>query len=328
MRIAVVTPCGESGDGECARVVGAQARELERLGHDIEVVSAANLSGAGACDVAHVHLGPPGPGEPPAGIVRTLAERVPVVVTVHDVRGLATRAEAIAAAALVAPSRSHSRAVERSLGLAPGRIHVIPHGICRSLPRSAPAAPAPRAGAPLVVAHFGTPSAAQGTLDLMCSLSLLPPESVELRLGGLATEPEVDLHWTAAARRGLRVRRVESNEALALTEIVDGAHVFALPSRPGQGYGLAVDEALALGLPAWVSAGGGPAERLVAWGRPGRVLPARSPLAWAEAFCAVILAPHLLVEQRARIPDGLPDAGDAARVLDHVITSAAGRSAA
>ena len=89
-----------------------------------------------------------------------------------------------------------------------------------------------------------------------------------------------------------------------------------------------VDEALALGLPAWVSERGAPAERLATWGLPGRVLPAGDPLAWAEALRSVLAAPHTLFAERTRIPESLPTATDAARMLEGCYERALARSAA
>jgi hypothetical protein len=179
-----------------------------------------------------------------------------------------------------------------------------------------------------VVAHFGPLGAAEGTLDLMRGLSLLPRGVVELRLGVQAADRPLAERLAAGARGGPATECLDGDDPEQLAALLEPAHVCAFPAREAVGYGLAVDEALALGRPAWVSPGGAPAERLLTWGRPGRVLPARSPLAWAEAFSAVLLAPHLLADQRARIPDFLPASGDAVRMLEQVMSAAAGRSAA
>ncbi len=263
-------------------------------------------------------------------LVRTLSSRAPVVVTLHDdivLRRPQTLAPELAAAtALVAPSPRRAARLERELGLAPGRIQIVPHGLCQGLERPALAALGPRpAEARLVVLHFGTLCAQKGTLDLMSSLSLFPPPSVELRLAGPGCEPELG---RALARARFPVRRVQRYGADGLQELAAGCHLAAFPTRLDESYGLVVDEALALGLPVWVSEGSGPAERLRAWGRPGRILPAMSPLAWAEAFCSVLAAPHLLFEQRARIPESTPTARDAVRMLVPLYASVCARSAA
>jgi len=278
------------------------------------------------CDVVHLHHW----GLLDRALVRTLSSRAPVIVTLHDdlvlrhPESLAPELEA--AAVLVAPGPRHAMRLERELGLARGRVQIVPHGLCQPLERPRVPPPAPRAaGARLVVLHFGTLSAAKGTLDLMRSLSALPPSSIELRLAGPCGERELEAEF---ARAGFELRRVREYDAAALQELARGCHLAAFPTRLDESYGLVLDEALALGLPAWVSAGSGLAERLEAWGRPGRILPAGSPLVWAEAFRSLLAAPHQLVDQRARVPELMPSAGDAVRALEPLYSSLAGRSAA
>jgi glycosyltransferase involved in cell wall biosynthesis len=278
------------------------------------------------CDVVHVHHW----DFLDRALVRTLSTRVPVIVTLHDdlvLRQAGTlRAELDAAVALLAPGPRRAARLERELGLAPGRIQIVPHGLCQPLERPAMGAPAPRAeGARLVVLHYGTLCGQKGTLDLMRSLSLLPHQAVELRLAGPGVDSELE---AALGQAQFNVQRHGEYDPAALQELARGCHLAAFPTRLDESYGLVVDEALALGLPAWVSSACGSAERLEAWGRPGRILPAKSPLAWAEAFCSVLAAPHLIVEQRARIPEVTPTARDAVRMLEALYASFAGRSAA
>jgi glycosyltransferase involved in cell wall biosynthesis len=228
-----------------------------------------------------------------------------------DRRASAFRAELGAASLLVAPSRTHA------LRLAPaaaGRaIRIVPHGLCAARGRL-PAAPRPQLPAKLVVAHFGNLSSDVGTLDLVRTLSLVPRERVELRVAGPVLDPAVERALSAHRRANLV--RMGPYDAASLAAFLSGSHLAAFPSRRELGYGLCVDEALAMGLPVWASDRGAPAERLSAWGLPGRLLPARDPLAWAAALRSVLEAPHTLFEERARVPQSLPTAVDAARLLE------------
>ena len=87
----------------------------------------------------------------------------------------------------------------------------------------------------------------------------------------------------------------------------------SLPSRAGESYGLVLDEALALGLPVWVSDRGALHERVA---DAGRVLPAEKPEAWANALRDLLENPSLHARERARVPAALPTAADAARRLE------------
>ena len=309
----------------------------------------------GGVDLVHLHHWSNLDGS----LVRALAPKVPVVVTLHDAYALCPRffrhdpkgvgcprpgasfepcarcltsdlapslassperlliplenragafaAELGAASLVIAPSRGHARSFTQlfeHLGLERS-IQVVPHGLCRPLERLGSAL-RPAAPEKLVVAHFGNLCADKGTLDLLRTLSLLPRDRVEFRVAGASVDPAVDR--AIAGHRLSNLVHLGAYDAASLREFLAGSHLAAFPSRLDESYGLVVDEALAMGLPAWVSDRGAPMERLQAWGLPGRVLPAGQPLAWAEALRSVLEAPHTVLEQRARIPESLPTA--------------------
>jgi glycosyltransferase involved in cell wall biosynthesis len=89
----------------------------------------------------------------------------------------------------------------------------------------------------------------------------------------------------------------------------------AFPSRLPESYGLVVDEALALGLPAWVGDRGALSERL---GGAGRVLPAEDVPAWAAAFAGLVAEPAALAAERARVPARVRGAAEAALELERL----------
>lgn len=230
-----------------------------------------------------------------------------------DRRAAAFEAEVRAAALLLAPSASHARALEELLGLAPGAVRALPHGLCAELARPAPA-PAWDGGRPLVVLHAGHRARAKGTLELVRALAELPAGSAVLRLAGSEVEPGFDAELRAAAG-GLALDDRGPYAPEDLPRLAAGADLAAFPSRVAESYGLVVDEALALGLPVWVSDRGAPRERV---GAAGRVLPAENPAAWACAFRALLDNPRLLERERAAVPPALPRARDAALALERL----------
>jgi glycosyltransferase involved in cell wall biosynthesis len=226
------------------------------------------------------------------------------------------QAELDAAALLVVPSRAHAERLRRWIELDEGRLRVVHHGLSRALSRC----PAPpfAADRPLRVLHLGHRSAVKGTGDLVEALVALEAADrarVELHLLGEEVEPGFDEGLRARAG-GLELR---SHGGYALDELCErvealgGFHLAALPSRVHESYGLVLDEALALGIPTWVSERGAPRERL---GGAGQVLPAEDPAAWTAAFAALLREPARLAAQRAALPERIPAARDAALELE------------
>jgi glycosyltransferase involved in cell wall biosynthesis len=241
--------------------------------------------------------------------------------------GLAARArtfgaELAAAAALIAPSRAHARALADALGPEiGGRLEVVPHGLGAPLERCAP----PRAVPPLRVLHLGHRSHVKGTLDLVQAIAGLPEErraQVWLLCLGAEVERGFDDVLRDAAPRapGAQVVLEGAYDVAALSSILSargGAHVAAFPSRAPESYGLVVDEALALGVPCLVSDRGALPERV---GAAGRVLPPADPAAWTRALSELLDAPETLERWRAALPPGAsagaPTAAQAAEALE------------
>jgi len=259
-------------------------------------------------------------------LVRTLAPRRPVLVTLHDLfatcprffrssplglacppRGrfdscarciereaapatpeqlevrLAARAtdferEIGAAARWIVPSRSQGERIASLLELDPARRELIAPGLTRALPRVP--RPVRADGDFLRLLHFGNLCGEKGTLDLVEALALLPADAAELVLAGRALSPGLEAR-VEQLRGKARVRFLGPYDAAGLASAAAEADLALFPSRAHESYGLVLDEAHALGLPAWTSDRGAPRERLVAG---ERCLPAGDPAAWARAL--------------------------------------------
>lgn len=237
-------------------------------------------------------------------------------------RSAAFELEVAAAAALLAPSRCHAERMEALLGLDPGSIAVLGHGLCEPAPASAAGAGAgERQGwdgnEQLVIFHSGHRSRAKGTLDLVRALSSFPAGRLRLDLAGKEVEAGFDDELRAAAG-GLELRFLGSYRPQELPALCRQAHLAAFPSRAPESYGLVLDEVLALGLPAWVSDRGALSERV---GSAGCILPAEKPAAWEDAVRQLLHNPAILQEQRRALPGRMPTAQDAAQTLHQLYQS-------
>lgn len=250
--------------------------------------------------------GPDLPGLAPAALARALAERA---------AGYA--AELAAAALVVAPSASHLARVRAHVPLPEGRTAIVPHGLARDFARAGESLPFGLQGT-LRVGFLGHRARLKGVLDLVEALAGLEPgprARVELVLLGDAVEPGIDERLRALAAGRLRLAFAGPyalDDLPARVRESGGLHLVAQPSRAYESYGLVVDEALALGLPAWVSDRGAPRERV---GQAGLVLPAADPAAWRAAFARLLADPSLLARQRSALPARVPRARDAAAEL-------------
>ncbi len=212
------------------------------------------------------------------------------------------RAEIEAATRVVVPSRSLRDSLGAWMELGSDGWEVVPHGLCQEL---APVESTRRSGEPLTVISFGNRARAKGTLDLVRALAALPEGSARLLLLGAEVEPGVDAELHAAA--GALPLELEGRyDAARLAQRAAQADLAAFPSRAEESYGLVVEEALALGLPVWVSDRGALSEVLTdAAGRgalPGGVLPAEDPGAWMRELQRLVEEPQRLQDARALVP--------------------------
>ena len=168
------------------------------------------------------------------------------------------------ARAVVVPCASHAATVERFLGLDATRLalRVVPHGRDLAL-RRPPPLPPPRAHGRLVLASWGHLHPLKGPDLVLEAIARLPaPERVTLHLAGGDVQPE----FTARLRRMAEGLDVHIHGPFAAEELADHpaarAHAMVSGTRALESWGLVVDEAVALGLPAVLPRAGAFPERM------------------------------------------------------------------
>lgn len=211
------------------------------------------------------------------------------------------RAELVAASRVLTPSRWLRDSLGAWVELDPQGWEVVPHGLCQELEP----VERPWEDGPLTVISFGNRARAKGTLDLVRAMAALPAGSARLLLLGAEVEAGVDAELHAAA--GSLALELEGRyDGARLAQRAAEADIAAFPSRAQESYGLVVEEALALGLPVWVSDRGALSEVLAdAAGRgplPGGVLPAEDPAAWTRELQRLVDLPGRLHDARALVP--------------------------
>jgi len=214
------------------------------------------------------------------------------------------KAECAAASAVIAPSSFHARLIATELGIAEPQ--VIPHGLCLEANRAPITAveEARRFAGPLRLLHAGNRTTVKGCLELAFAVAELPEGSVHLRFVGREVEPGIDARLRAIG--GEFVSIDGPFEASDWTQLAVDHDLCLLPSRAAESYGLVADEALAHGLPTWVSDRGALPERVAQAAAihvdAGRVLPAESPKTWTAALAELVEFPRRLHDARRLMP--------------------------
>ena len=227
---------------------------------------------------------------------------------------------------MIAPSEYLRDALARELGLSSVNWRVLPHGLCREF------ASQMREGSgegPLTVLHFGNRTPIKGALDLVRGLRDEP--NVRLILAGRELEPGFDELLRSEAG-SLQLELHGSYDARELRRLARGCDLAAFPSRAFESYGLVVEEALALGLPTWVSDRGALPEvlhRAAHFGSlPGGVVRAESPSAWRTVVRELVADPEKLQDAAARVPARLKTAADTTRDLLEIFSTLTPQSSA
>jgi glycosyltransferase involved in cell wall biosynthesis len=177
-----------------------------------------------------------------------------------------------------------------------------------------------------------------GLVELLCVATLVPRKGHDVLLRALATMPDALWHlscvggldrdeaWTARLRAQVRSDGLEPRVSFvgemgreALDTCYDVADVFVLPTWY-EGYGMAVAEALARGLPV-VSTATGAIDTLVGEDA-GLLVPPGDAASLARALSAVVHDPALrarLAAGASRIRDRLPSWDDGALQMEQVL---------
>jgi len=228
------------------------------------------------------------------------------------------RLELEAARAIVSPSQAHLDRVALHMPIDRSRVHIVAPGMVKPL-RRLDSVPAWTGEGNLRVAAFGHLSEVKGVLDLVEAVAGLGQlaQRVELAFYGEIVEDYFEERLMRAAEGlTLHMRGAYDLDSLPGQIAEEGVpHVVAAPSRAYESYGLVVDEALALGLPVWVSDRGAPKERI---GAGGRVLPACDPAAWTAALRSVFDDPAALERERGAVAIHARTAREAARDIERV----------
>ena len=287
------------------------ARAAEIAGPAVEIAALADaapgLALAGriaraARGAALVHLY--GAAELPRGTLAALASRARVVASwVADARtpegcpALASGAELARAAAVVLSSAAAlRRLLARWPELAELRPRVIAPGLARAFPPRA-ARRAWQRERPLELATWGAFEDARGLCELARGFARLAPASLRWTVAGERAEGQLARALRRAAP-GLAVAWTASSDPAALAALAGRSDLAVFPEgSEGSGAGAAVDEAIALGLPAWVGERHAAAARV---GAAGRVLcgPAAAARAsWARALFGLWARPEELARE-------------------------------
>jgi glycosyltransferase involved in cell wall biosynthesis len=206
------------------------------------------------------------------------------------------------ARAVAVPSEGHARAVERFLGREPGSLGavVVPPGRDLALARREPLPPPAELGR-LVLGAWGHLDPIKGAdLVLEAVRAQDAPRSVEVRFAGGDVRPE----FTARLRElagGLDVAFHPSYDVDELDRHpVTAVHAMVSGTRAHESWGLVLDEAWRLGLPAIVPREGAFAERLAGGG--GLLYESGDAASLAAALARLRAEPGLWSELRAGIP--------------------------
>lgn len=212
------------------------------------------------------------------------------------------RAEIEAAACVICPSEHLKRSLSAEMGTSGERWEVVHHGLCQNLERAEQPA---QARSPLTVISFGNRARVKGTLELVQAMAALPTGSVRLVLPGTQVEAGFDDELRAAAGE-LEIEFPGRFDAAELRAHAQRADLAAFPSRAEESYGLVIEEALALGLPVWVSDRGALGEVLTrcagAGPLPGGILPAENSAAWMAMLAKLVACPEKLQDARRLVP--------------------------
>jgi len=216
--------------------------------------------------------------------------------------------------AALAPSEYHADLLVRA-GLVPrAKMRALPLGIARPPPR---ARHEPKPGV-LRLVTFGNLSRLKGLDLLLEALAGLPADGTfELHCFGAPLPAEAEALRAQAS--GLPVRWHGAYDLARLAAAAAHLDLAVFPSRAHETYSLAVEEAIAIGLPLLVSDRGAPARRIGAFGRAAAVEDSRALRATLSELMA---HPDRLDAMRRALPAQPQLLADHERVLRGIYAAA------
>ncbi len=240
------------------------------------------------------------------GLIRRMAARVPVVLTVHDTLPRAASMTRLAdmrplydlAAHFIVHAEENRQALLARSGVEPSRVSVVPHGpLMEELP--APSRSAAREALRIdpgakVILFFGVIKPYKGLLDLIEAVALLRPEfpDVHLLIVG-RPEGSVEPYTAAIAEKGL-AGCTSFYPGFAPTEQVPlyfaAGDVVCLPYHEASQSGVLLT-AYRFGRPVVVTGVGGLPESVEEDGN-GYIVPPKDPPALAAALARIIADPE------------------------------------
>jgi len=261
------------------------------------------------CELAHA------PGNCAPCVAPDAGLPVDVLRTQVVAREAGIARELATAAVVVAPSRALRDFLAPQLAHA-RRVEVVPHGVAE---RPAPPPSPPAAGPPWSIGGWG---------------SVVPEKGIHLLVAAaqeLSSGRAIEVHWWGHLPDDGYVRRLRELDRHGLLRlhgpfapgdlpaIAARLHLALFPSICFESFGLAVEEALALGLPVVVSARGAPPERI---GSAGVAVPADDVAALRGAVERLLADPRRLHEL-ADAPRPTRTMADVARELAALYREAA-----
>lgn len=229
----------------------------------------------------------------------------------------AARAELCAADIRIAPSHSHADTLQHYFSDIDLNLKVVPHGLLEYDLPAPPRRESAQIPGILRIAHFGNLVAEKGLEDLADALGMLRhPDRVTLELHG--EELNAGIIDKMRARAGSVVINYHGSYGSFrnIYDSVVNCDLAVFPSRAPESYGLVVDEALAAGLPVFVSNRGALRERV---GAAGEVLPACDPAALSRAIERAALDESFLRGMRAAVPVRRRTIDDAVADVDEIV---------
>jgi len=301
-QVSVFSLGPDTGAGEKYRIAGVPLSVAEREGRLVAAgrsVALWRLLRARKVEIVHAH-----PGS--VSRLAALLARVPVVVATYHgsweqpigiaelaLRRLLDRHPS----AIVANSRYTRERVAADLGLHSRDVRVIYNGI--DIERFRPPTPQQRQqarslfGIPpddIVVCSVARLYADKGVADVLEAIAAARGDGLALRAIIVGDGPERESLEAHAGTLGLqsRVRFVGARNDIP--EVLAAADLFVLGSRTREGFGVAVVEAMAVGLPVIATAVEGVPE-VVVHERTGVLVPPRNPTALKRAVAELVEQP-------------------------------------